>query len=359
MNLIKERRPKMNRINNNEEKSIYQYDHYLSLDWSQKNMAIGRMKKNSIKPQIMDVKSDIKEAKKYFSGLKGSKILTIEETTSTHWLAVELKESVDRILICDPYRNRLLNQGPKTDKIDAGKLCQLLRANMLHEVYHNLEEDYSIKKLVSAYDDLIKFGVRLQNQRSAIYRAEGLNHKKDNLPEDNATLQFIEQSQNKAIELYNEEKKEYHKYFDKIRRQNKLIGKLECIPGIGTIIAVKIYGVVIDAHRFINKYQYWSYCGLALNQKESGGRSYGKRKPRYSRKLKGAYDSAAMAAIGGNNDIADYYNQLLEKGLSVKQAKQAVARYISKVSYGILKTGENYVPYKWRQTQQDKGSNLK
>ncbi len=349
----------MNRINNNEEKNIYQYDHYLSLDWSQKNMAIARMKKNSIKPQIIDVRSDLKEAKKYFSSLKGSKILTIEETTSTHWLAIELKESVDRILICDPYRNRLLNQGPKTDKIDAGKLCQLLRANILHEVYHNLEEDYSIKKIVSAYDDLIKFGVRVQNQRSAIYRAEGLNHKKDNLPEDNATLQFIEHNQNKAIELYNEEKKEYHKYFNKIRRQNKLIGKLESIPGIGTIIAVKIYGVVIDAHRFINKYQYWSYCGLALNDKESGGRSYGKRKPRYSRKLKGAYDTSAMAAIGGNSDIADYYNHLLEKGLSEKQAKLAVARYIAKVSYGILKTGESYVPYKWRHTTEQEKVNLK
>jgi transposase len=354
MNLIKERRPKMNHVNNNEEKSIYQYDHYLSLDWSQKNMAIARMKKNSTKPQIMDVRSDVREARKYFSGLKGSKILTIEETTSTHWLAVELKESVDRIVICDPYRNSLLNHGPKTDKIDAGKLCQLLRANMLHEVYHNLEEDYSIKKLVSAYDDLIKFGVRLQNQRSAIYRAEGLNHKKDNLPDGNATLRFIEQSQNKAIELYNEEKREYHKYFNKIRRQNKLLGKLESIPGIGTIIAVKIYGVVIDAHRFLDKYQYWSYCGLVLNQKESGGRSYGKRKPRYSRKLKGAYDGAAMAAIGGNNDIADYYNNLLEKGLSEKQAKLTVARYIAKVSYGMLKTGENYLPYKWRKIAEQK-----
>jgi hypothetical protein len=84
MNLIKERRPKMNLGNNKKEKNIFQYDHYLSMDWSQKNMAIARMKKNSIEPKIIDVKSDVKEAKKYFSGLKGSKILTIEETTSTH-----------------------------------------------------------------------------------------------------------------------------------------------------------------------------------------------------------------------------------------------------------------------------------
>ena len=341
----------MNLINNKEEKNIYQYDHYIAIDWSQLNVAIARMKKNSTAPQVKEMGSDIREVKRYLSGIKGRKILTIEETTSTHWLAVELKESVDRILVCDPYRNSLLNHGPKTDKIDAVKLCQLLRGNFLHEVYHSLEEDYTIRKFVSAYEDMIQFGVRVKNQRSALYRSEGLNHKRDKLSGGNHLLQFIEDNQNRAVELYEKEKEEYHKYFNKIKSQNKLIRNLETIHGVGTIFAVKIYSVIIDARRFANKYQYWSYCGLVLNEKESGGRSYGKRRPRYSRQLKGIYNGAALAAIGGNNDIAEYYNHLLGKGLSERQARVSIARYIAKVSYGMLKNGGKYIPYKWRKTK--------
>ncbi|MEZ4692054.1 MAG: hypothetical protein R3A12_18615 [Ignavibacteria bacterium] len=52
---------------------------------------------------------------------------TIEETASTHWLYVELKDTVDRILVCDPFRNRLLWDGHKNDKIDSKNLCILLR----------------------------------------------------------------------------------------------------------------------------------------------------------------------------------------------------------------------------------------
>lgn len=33
------------------------------------------------------------------------------------------------------YRNRLLNEGPKADPIDAAKLCLLLKAGLLKEVY--------------------------------------------------------------------------------------------------------------------------------------------------------------------------------------------------------------------------------
>ena len=103
------------------------YDHYIALDWSEKTMAIARMRSQSANPKVIEQRSDIKGLQKYLTNLKGRKILTIEETTTTHWLYVELKESVNEILVCDPYPNKLLGTGPKTDKIDAEKLCRLLR----------------------------------------------------------------------------------------------------------------------------------------------------------------------------------------------------------------------------------------
>ena len=91
-----------------------------------------------------------------------------------------------------------------------------------------------------------------------------------------------------------------------------------------------------------------SYCGLVKHEKLSGGRSYGRRKPRYSHTLKAVYKTAAMAAIKGNNPIREYYEYLLAKGIAEHNARHAVARYIARVTYGILKNGTRYEPYRWR-----------
>ena len=129
------------------------------------------------------------------------------------------------------------------------------------------------------------------------------------------------------------------------------MSNLTGIPGISNILAVSIYIKVIDASRFENKYKYWSYCGLVKHEKESGNRSYGKRKPRYCHMLKSVYKSAALAAIGGKNDIRDYNDYLLSLGISIRDARNSVARYISKVSLGMLRNKSKYIPYQWRESE--------
>jgi len=87
------------------------FDHYIAVDWSVKNMAIARMTKKSNKITAIDVPSDISELHVYLKNLEGSKILTIEETTTSQWLYTELKDYANKIIICDPTRNRLLDDG--------------------------------------------------------------------------------------------------------------------------------------------------------------------------------------------------------------------------------------------------------
>jgi len=328
------------------------YKHYISIDWSQQEVCLARMRSESSEPITKLFPADIKKIKEYLKELRGKKILTIEETTGSHWLYVELVESVDKLLICDPYRNSLLNEGSKNDKIDARKLCLLLRSGMLKEVYHTSNEDYKIRKLASAYIALVKSGVRIKNQNSALYRAEGLKYKRDKIKKEDKILSFIEGHQIRSISFYEEEKGKYEKLFKEIRRRNEVIKMLCQVSGVKETSAVKIYSVVIDARRFENKYKYWGMCGLVKYKRESGGKNYGKKTPRYSRILKNVYRSAALAAIGGNNDIREYYESLLQKGYSISEAKNQIARYIAKVSYAIMKNREPYRAYQWRESKE-------
>ena len=87
--------------------------------------------------------------------------------------------------------------------------------------------------------------------------------------------------------------------------------------------------------------------------KKRGGKLYGKRNPRYSRRLKSAYKTAALAAITHKNDIREYYDYLMANGLSKEKARNEIARYIAKVSYGIMKNSTDYIPYKWRESKKN------
>lgn len=319
---------------------LNEFGHYLALDWSMKVMAIGHMRRRSTEPEKFEGPSDLKELKQYLATLKGRKVLAIEETTSSQWLYVELIDHVDRIILCDPYHNRLLSEGPKTDKIDAGKLCQLLRAGLLKEVFHSLDGLYELRRLVSAYEDLVQSGVRVLNQKSSL--AQGHFDSGTYAP-------FILEHINKSIELYEQSKKSYERKFEEISGHNKLVRNLLDVNGIGVIGAVKIVAYVVDAHRFPRAAHYLSYCGLIKHEKLSGGRSYGRRGPRFNHTLKAVYKLAAMSIISGNdNPLRQYYDYLLAQGVAEHNARQALARYVARLTFGMLKTGTKYQPYLWR-----------
>jgi hypothetical protein len=328
------------------------YQYYVAIDWASTQMSIARMANNSIHPKVeRNLPAKLKVIKDYLRPLNGKIILTIEETTGSQWLYVELKDFVDKIIICDPYRNTLLKEGPKNDPKDASELCRLLRAGLLKEVYHSSDENYRIRKLVSSYNDLVNAGTRAKNQLSAIYRGYGLNYKKDKITTKDQYLKFIIEDKQRSIQLYESQKKEYVKLFRELAKKNQIIKNLTTISGINIILAVTIFSVVIDAKRFPNKYKYFSYCGLTKYKRESGGKLYGKKNTNYSRILKAAYKVAALSALRGNNDIRQYYEFLLNQQVPQKDARNSVCKFIAKTSYGIIKSSTPYKPYSWRKTK--------
>lgn len=324
------------------------YDHYIAIDWSAKNMAIARMTKKSNKITTIDVPSDIVELQTYLKNLKGTKILTIEETTTSQWLYTELKDYVDEIVICDPHRNKLLNEGAKTDKIDASKLVQLLKAGLMKEVYHTADKFLYLRRVVSGYEDMVKAGVRLKNQRYALLRACGKNgDEKDDINLGSKGEQFVLECLNRQIIAYEEEKKGYEEEFVRLGRKYPEIRHQKSLPGIGIINAVKIVSRVVSPYRFGEKGKYLSYTGLIKLEKMSGGRSYGRRSPRYCKQLKSVYKSGVFAAIGGNNTINDYYEYLIrEKGYPEYQARNKACRRLAILSLGVFRSGKKYQPHK-------------
>ncbi len=330
------------------------YDHFIAIDWSQKSMGIARISnKNPDKVKITIGPANLSGLKEHLNKIKGTKILTIEESTPAHWLYVELYDCIEKIIICDPYKNRLLGDGAKNDPIDAKKLCLLLKGGLLHEVFHTTENIYKLRKLVSSYEDIISQSVRLKNQRAGFLAQNGKSKKTKELPKETIE-KLIQESQDKLINGYTEVKEKYLEEISIFCKRDKRLRFMKTIPGIGEILAVKILAMTVDPRRFKNGGKYLAYCGLVKHAKESGGRIYGRRNTRYNRVLKSAYKTAALAAIGGNNPVREYYEVLIKNGLAEYNARHTIARYIARLCFGIMKNPKKYEPYLWRKNRCEK-----
>jgi transposase len=313
------------------------------------------MTEKSSRVQVFEAPASVAELRVYLRQLQGAKILTVEESTASQWLYSELREEVDQLLVCDPYRNHLLREGAKTDKIDARKLVHLLRANLLKPVFHSGDHWVYLRKLVSGYRGIVQAGVRLKNQRAALFLSQGKHPRRDHL--EGQANQFVLEGLERSLEIYEEEKTRYEGEFRRLSARHRNIQCLKSLPGIGEIGAVKIVSLVVQPRRFKTANHFLSYCGLVKLDRMSGGTLYGRKSPRCCRTLKGVFKNAALTAArnGCRNPMRDYYQDLVEeKHLPDHVALHAVSRRIARLAYGILKTQQKYDPHRrhrWTSSQ--------
>jgi hypothetical protein len=72
------------------------------------------------------------------------------------WLYDLLKPHVTKVVVCNPRKNALLKTGNKSDRIDARKLAELLRAGLLSAVYHGETGLRALKELSRSYPAISK-----------------------------------------------------------------------------------------------------------------------------------------------------------------------------------------------------------
>src|SRR5580704_4320285 len=110
----------------------------------------------------------------FLKGLRGSLHVTLEEGTWAAWLYDLIKPHVSELVVCNPRRNALLKEGSKSDRIDARKLAELLRSNLLRSVYHGEQGVRKLKELARSYLAISKDLGRVMSRVKAIYRSWGI-----------------------------------------------------------------------------------------------------------------------------------------------------------------------------------------
>jgi hypothetical protein len=122
---------------------------YIGMDVHKETVSIAVM--NSAGKLVVESIIETKAATilQFIQGLRGSLQVRFEEGTWAARLYDLLKPHVTKIVVCDPRRNALLKEGNKSDKVDARKLVELLRAGLLRPVYHGENGLRTLKELAN------------------------------------------------------------------------------------------------------------------------------------------------------------------------------------------------------------------
>jgi len=176
----------------------------------------------------------------------------------------------------------------KTDRRDARRLAEMLRAGLLTEVHAPTEEEESIRDLCRCRDDLrrelmaarhrlskwlLKRGIVWHRKNWTLVHERWLRSLTFERPAEQivfaAYLEGVEQvaERKKRIELKMEE-------FAASSRYAQPVGWLRCFRGIDTITALTVMAEVHDFRRFHTAHQLMSYLGLVPSEHSSGARQH-------------------------------------------------------------------------------------
>jgi transposase len=297
------------------------------------------------------------------NSIQGKKILAMEEGPMAGWLFRNLNEIVNKFVVSEPRRNKLITcEGDKDDRIDSGKLAVLLRGNFLKEVYHTNDDHRAhLKHWVNLYHDRVRDAVRCINKIRACCRMHGVRIPRRvvrNPVRRHAWLSELNNSVLKAqlhmlwigYDATKEQAMIAKKQFSAYARKYPIIKSWSALPGIGTIRAATIFAYLDTPWRFKNRAKLHRYCGVGLVRITSGKDKKGKPKPprlklpwAVNRRLKNAVMGAAITAVErGDNAFKDYYKRMVSNGITPANARHSVARKMVSTMSTMWKTGNQY-----------------
>lgn len=345
-------------------------DKYVALDVHKASIVIGV--RDAAGNYIMESIVETKAATllEFVKGLKGTIHLTMEEGTQSAWLYDLLKPHVAECVVCNPRKNKLLEDGNKDDRIDVRKLSQLLQAGLLRPVYHGDHGTRVLKELAHCYESLVRDRTRVKNRLKAIYRGRGISTDGDevyHLQKRNQWLAKLTEAgvRQRASSLYsqldslNSQVAEAQLRLLAESRKHKATRILRSLSTLGPISVALIIATCDTPHRFRTKRQFWTYCGFAVVTRSSADHYFEKGELRkrhkpaltrglnrnYNRRLKQVFKSAATNGTR-RGPFKPFYEQLLAQGLKPDLAKLTLARKISAISLAMWKKGERFDPNK-------------
>jgi transposase len=303
----------------------------------------------------------------FIGGVRGTLQVTFEEGTHSAWLYDLLSRRVEELVVCNPRKNALLKSGNKGDAIDARKLAELLRAGMLSAVYHGETSALEIQQLARSYLMLTEDTTRVMGRLKAVFRSQAIGCTGKKLYGHKHRGEYLAALGACALRRRAECFYQQLDALQQLRRQARRDLIVECrkhaaakwlqtVPFLGPLRAAILIGRVQTPHRFRTKRQFWTYCGLGLETRDSAeyrvidGQVERRKRPalirglnwNHNHELKNVFNGVATTASICEGVFREFYLGLLNKGMQPEMARLTLARKIAAIALKIWKKGEAF-----------------
>jgi transposase len=282
---------------------------------------------------------------------------------------VQGMDNTERIHVVHPYKFKVITESKnKNDKEDSKKLAKALQKDYLpYPVYIKSDKSRYLQILLGLRKRMVLTRAKIMNQTKSIMRSLGVKPTTRSLKSDRGFGKLIELLKEHGVEQaivkglheeFNVETRKIEAIEDRIKEliitDNKLKNNYELlttIPGIGFIGAATILSVIDNVSRFNTAGEYSSYCGLVPSEHSSGNKVvHGRITKEGPTNLRTLYIQAAWSIMRRRNNAGNLrLNKLRKKfyRISIKEknaqrAIVAVARHLSRITFGVLKHQKEY-----------------
>lgn len=225
-----------------------------------------------------------KQLRSAFADLDGELLVHTEAGELANWVVGIISPLVKRIVVSHPRTLAwIAKDALKNDKLDARKLADLMRSNLVHEVYLPQHNRRTFKQIVRHYDEATRAQAKCKAKLKARLRCQGIIRRDAKVFDDVERKTVLENISDKYLrEMFGqfyatldaliEDRAVAKRLMVETAKQFPEVELLQTAPGVGIIGACRFVAYIQTPARFSNKRKLWRYCRLGITRRSSDGK---------------------------------------------------------------------------------------
>jgi transposase len=296
----------------------------------------------------------IMSIREWIAALPAPVTVAMEATLYWEWLVAQLEGAGVAARVAHAFHVKLIWQTrSKTDPIDARKLAELLRVNLLPSIWVPDTQTRQRRQLLRGRAFLVRERTRLKNRIHGHLTAENLLVPKTDLygvggrawlatallsptlrAETDRLLRLHDQLSTEITELDADVKR--------LARRDPIVKQLATIPGVGAFSALFLLAEIGSLARFRTSHELAAYAGLVPSTRSSGGKTtHGGLGQASNRWLKWILVEIVISLRATPGPVSAHYRHLL-RAKGKPKATAAAARKLCCYIFWMLKKGWSY-----------------
>jgi transposase len=280
----------------------------------------------------------------------------MEATLFSGWIYDALKPFAAELQVGHPAMMKAIGASKKkNDKLDARKIADLVRCDLLPACYVAPAEIRELRRLLRYRNLVVRQAVRMKNRMSGLLMEVGAEYNKqqlhgkqyfmellDTLAEAPDSVKDLLQLSRGAMEMFETTQQQLLVRLKRDQLLSKRVTLLESIRGVGEVTALTWALEVGDPHRFSSVAHAVSYCGLTSALVSSADKQQrGPISKQRNAHLQTVLIEAAKLAPRWNPQLAAVHARELERG-NRNRATLAVARKLVAYLLAVDKSGQAF-----------------